>query len=817
MKVLKFGGTSVGTPQAIEQVADILEKMYRSGERFAAVFSAFSKVTDGLIDCARLASTGDEGWKSSFEKIRDRHFEAVEKLLKPEGREAATAHISLNFNDLGDILHGVFLVKELSPRTLDMVVSFGERNVAYLVSRLLAQRGIPSGFLDARHVVRTDDSFGSAKVDMAETEKLIQKHFAENPQIQSITGFIGSTAAGQTTTLGRGGSDYTAAIFGAALNAEAIEIWTDVDGVLTADPRRVKKAFPLPTMTYREAMEMSHFGAKVIYPPTILPALVRGIPLYIKNTFNPGHPGTLISNKSAPGDFPIKGISSIGSVALVTLQGGGLAGVPGTAARLFGALGRAAVNVILITQGSSELNITFAILPADLAAAKRAVETEFSREMETGMVEPLAVAADHAVLAIVGEGMSHRPGIAGKIFTALGKNGVNIAAIAQGSSELNVSLVIPAVDETKALNAIHEAFFLSDTRALNLFIVGAGLIGSTLLEQIGRHSSFLKEKRKLEIRVVGLANSKQMAFDENGLGLTGWKAQLADSQSFSMAGFVSQMKKLNLPSSIFVDCTASGDVANFYENILDASISISTPNKVAASSSFLQYERLKKLADRRGVKFRYETNVGAGLPILTTLADLLASGDRILKIEGILSGTLSFLFNNFRAGSRFSEIVKEARALGLTEPDPRIDLSGKDVARKLVILAREVGLPMELGDVEIKPFLPKNCLDAPSVDSFLQELADLDGSFEAFRLDFEKQGRAPRMVAKLEDGRATIGLEGVESSHPFYHLDGSDNMVVFTTERYRERPLVVRGPGAGAEVTAAGVFAEVLSIGAFLR
>jgi bifunctional aspartokinase / homoserine dehydrogenase 1 len=817
MIVLKFGGSSVGSPETIEQVVDILEKRYRTGEQFAVVFSAFSKVTDSLIECAHRAASGDKNWDFVFEKIKKRHFDAIEKLLKLENRAAAEAHISQNFNDLGDILHGVFLVKELSPRTLDVVVSFGERNSSFIVAQAMSQRGIPSGFLDARLVVRTDENFGAAKVEMAETERLIQHYFNENPKIQSITGFIGSTAAGQTTTLGRGGSDFTAAIFGAALSAEAIEIWTDVDGVLTCDPRRVKKAFSLPTMTYREAMEMSHFGAKVIYPPTILPALARGIPLLIKNTFNPEHPGTFISEKAEPSDFPIKGISSIGSVALVTLQGGGLAGVPGTAARLFGALGRAAVNIILITQGSSELNITFAVLPNDWAATKRAVEHEFSREIEAGLIEPLKITGDYAVIAVVGEGMSHRPGIAGQIFTALGKNGVNIAAIAQGSSELNVSLVIQSADETKALNAIHEAFFLSDTRALNLFMVGVGLIGSTLLEQIQRQAAFLKERRKLEIRVVGLANSTKMIFNENGIDLDNWKTQLVDSQSFTMPSFIAEIKKLNLPSAIFVDNTASAEVASFYETLLDSSISISTPNKIAPSSSFLQYERLKKTAERRGVQFRYETNVGAGLPILSTLEDLMTSGDRILKIEGILSGTLSFIFNNFKEKTKFSDIVAQAKQRGLTEPDPRIDLSGKDVARKLLILARESGLALEPSDIEILPFLPKECLEAASIPDFMKTLEDLDGSFEAFRVDFEKQGKKPRMIAKLENGRATIGLEGVDVGHPFFHLDGSDNMVVFTTERYRERPLVVRGPGAGAEVTAAGVFAEVVSIGNFLK
>ncbi len=817
MKVLKFGGTSVGTPDTIKGLLQILRDYYQRGERFSVVFSAFSKVTDTLIDMATRAGKGDQGYLELLEKVRERHVDAIEQLLEPPNRPTAEAQLAANFEALTNVLQGIFLLHEVSPRSLDFVVSFGERNSTFIVAQAMQQAGIPTQFLDARAVIRTDAHFGSAKVDFDETNRLIRAHYESHPQIQAVTGFIGSTADGLTTTLGRGGSDYTAAILGAALGASAIEIWTDVDGVLTADPRRVKKAFTLPTMTFREAMEMSHFGAKVIYPPTIQPALAQNIPLVIKNTFNPSFPGTFISTTADPGDHPVKGISSINQICLLTLQGSGLFGVPGIAARLFGAMAQAGVNIVLITQGSSESSITFAVSPAQAPAAKRAAEKEFGYELRGGLVEPLKIESDLSVLAIVGEGMRYLPGISGRLFSALGKNGINVVAIAQGSSELNISVVVPASDETKALNAIHEAFFLSDTKTIHLFIVGVGLIGSTLLEQIRQQASFLREKRGLEIKVAGLANSRKMVFAEDGLDLTKWRETLDNAaETFSMPRFAEHLRQLNLPNAIFLDNTASDEVTGFYEKILDASISISTPNKLAASSPYLHYQRLKQVAAKRGVQWRYETNVGAGLPIITTLNDLIHSGDRILKIEGILSGTLSYIFNNFQADKRFSDIVKAAKQLGLTEPDPRDDLSGADVRRKLLILAREAGLPLESNDIQLEQLLPHACLAVHRVEEFFEELEKHDDHFETLRADAERAGQVLRFVAKLEGIHAGISLQRFGPGHPFYFLDGSDNMVVFTTERYRERPLVVRGPGAGAEVTAAGVFAEVIGIGSRL-
>jgi bifunctional aspartokinase / homoserine dehydrogenase 1 len=830
MKVLKFGGTSVGSPDTIRQLIQILKDNHRRGERFSVVFSAFSKVTDALLELARLASVGDAQFQEQFERIKVRHFAAAEALLQPEYIDPIRTKLGEHFEALHDVVQGIYLLREASPRSLDFVVSFGERNSSLIIAQAMLQAGIPTQYLDARTVVRTDHQFGSAKVDFDTTNSLIREHFATHPQVQSITGFIGSTNDGLTTTLGRGGSDYTAAIFGAALDAQVIEIWTDVDGVLTADPRRVKKAFTLPYMTYREAMEMSHFGAKVIYPPTILPALAKHIPLVIRNTFNPDFVGTWIGLTPPPSmtseqvktlaSSPIKGISSINQICMLTLQGSGLFGVPGVAARLFGALARAGVNVVIITQGSSEASITFAVSPAQAETSKQVVEKEFEYELRLGQIELPRIERDLSVVAIVGENMRYQPGIAGRVFSALGKNGVNIVAIAQGSSELNISVVVPAHDETKSLNAIHEAFFLSDVRTLHLFVVGTGLIGKTLLSQMADNAEHLRTKRRMELRIVGMANSRKMIFDESGLKAETWQNLLENSDKvFSMPRFIEQMEELNLPNTIFIDNTASTAVADFYEQILDASISISTPNKLAASSSWLQYMRLKTIAAKRGVQWRYETNVGAGLPIITTLNDLITAGDQVLKIEGILSGTLSYIFNHFCAPDNtaaFSDIVKKAKELGLTEPDPRDDLSGADVRRKLLILSREAGLPLEMNDIQVENILPKPCSDAPDVPAFFAALEAHDSHFEGLKQKAADNGAILRFVAKMEDGKASIELKEYDQSHPFYGLSGSDNMVVFTTDRYRERPLVVRGPGAGAAVTAAGIFAEVVAIGSGL-
>ncbi len=823
MKVLKFGGSSVAKPDRIQGIVAILKKYQERGDTFTVVFSAFGGVTDSLLDMAAKAEASDEAYMVGFEQFKIRHLDAAKILLSPERFALVRTKIFRNCDDLLGILRGIFLIREVSLRTSDYVVSFGERMSNLIIAHTLDESGIPAEFLDARRVIKTDKTFGAAKVDFEETDKLISEYYrTHSDKLQVVTGFIGSAKGsgkgsdfGLTTTLGRGGSDYTAAIIASSLNASVIEIWTDVDGVLTADPRKVKKAFTIPTMTYAEAMEMSHFGAKVIYPPTLQPAFRKKIPLYIKNTFNPDFIGTLVSTEKNKSEHAVQGISSISNMSLLTLSGSGLFGVPGVAGRLFSALAAKRINVILITQGSSESSISFAVDPSAAIKACRVVEKAFELELTNGSVNPLSIETDLAAVAIVGENMRYQPGIAGTMFQALGKNGVNCIAIAQGSSELNISVIVPKSDESKALNALHEAFFLSDTQTLHLFITGVGLIGTTLLKQIAAQAAYLKAERQMEIKVVGLSNSRKMLFDERGVDLKNWKPNLLENgEQATPSVFTEKMKSLNLSNSIFVDCTANADVAAMYATILDNSISISTANKIANSSTFSNFKNLRSIAAKRGVMFLYETNVGAGLPVISTLNDLINSGDRILKIEGVLSGSLSFIFNNFKSGVAFHDIVLKAKELGYTEPDPRVDLTGADVRRKLVILARVAGLELEAADVDIKNFLPTECLEAATVEQFFTALAAKNTDFEQMLGD-GSTGKL-RMLAKVEGKKATIGLEKVDASNPFYHLDGSDNMIVFTTERYRERPLVVRGPGAGAEVTAAGVFAEIITIGNFL-
>jgi bifunctional aspartokinase / homoserine dehydrogenase 1 len=818
MKVIKFGGSSVAKPERIRGIVRILQSYQSRKIPFTVVFSAFGGVTDSLIEMAKKASEADVVYMVLYEQFKSRHVDSARALLSAPRYAQIQQELETSCETLLDILRGIYLVREASARTMDYVLSFGERSSNFIISHVLDEAGVAAEYLDARKVIVTDKAFGSAKVDFEATYPTIKKYYAEHQnKVQVATGFIGAAKGGLTTTLGRGGSDYTAAILAAGLEAECIEIWTDVDGVLTADPRKVKKAFTIPTMTYAEAMEMSHFGAKVIYPPTLQPALAKNIPLYIKNTFNPDFAGTFISDALDPEGHDVKGISSISNISLLTLHGSGLFGVPGIAGRLFGALALAGINIILITQGSSESSISFAVSPQDSNRAKRKVEKEFEFEMHNKVVAPVIIETDLAVVAIVGENMRFRPGIAGRMFQGLGKNGVNCVAIAQGSSELNVSVVINRADETKALNALHEAFFLSDTKDLHVYMVGSGLIGSTLLEQIKAQSEHLRDANSLEIKIMGLANSRRMLIDPKGIDLNHWKEQLAgEGETMSMDAFVARMKQLNLSNTIFIDNTASDTVPQHYEQILDASISISTPNKVAASSGYAQYHTLKAVAKRRGVKFAYETNVGAGLPVISTLKDLINSGDRIRKIEGVLSGSLSYIFNNFTAGTRFADIVKQAGELGYTEPDPRIDLNGIDVRRKLIILARESGLALESADVQILPFLPKSSQEAVSIADFHQSLSIENTYFEDLQKKATKEGKVLRMIAKVENNTASIGLEALDAKSPFFLLSGSDNMIVFTTDRYHDRPLVVRGPGAGAEVTAAGVFAEIIRIGNFL-
>lgn len=779
----------------------------------ALVFSAFSGVTDSLIAMSDQAATGKDAFYGQYHHFVARHIEAAEALLGEEGFATIKSELDETHHNLLNLLKGINLVMEVTPRTMDYVLSFGERNSNFIIAKTLQQRGYKVGYLDARRIIKTNKEFGSAKVNFGITDGLIRDHFVSQPgTIQIVTGFIASDVGGLTTTLGRGGSDYTAAILAGALNAAALEIWTDVDGVLTCDPRKVKKAFTLPSLSYAEAMEMSHFGAKVIYPPTIQPALHKGIPIYIKNTFNPSFPGTLIDKEADPHfRAVIKGITSLGNIALLRLQGSGLFGVPGVSARLFGALGKAKINVILISQASSEHSICFAVSQSDAAKASQAISDEFQKEMEAALVDDPQIEKEKCVLAVVGEGMRHVPGVAGKLFESMGKNGINITAIAQGSSELNISFVIDKKDEAKALNMIHDSFFLSDNRRVNLFVVGTGLIGSAFLEQLKNQRQQLIDQFKLELNVVGLSNSRKMIMNEEGVNLSAWKESLeTNGKEANIPGFVESMKEMNLSNSVFIDNTADGSIPSLYAEILSSNISLVTPNKIATSASNEEYKRLKKLAADRKIFFKYETNVGAGLPVISTIQNLINSGDKILKIQAVMSGSVSFIFNQFGPGVKFSDLVLKARELGYTEPDPREDLCGADVRRKIIILTRESGYDIESADVNLKAVLPDDLMEAPDVSSFLTNLPSIDQTMAEKAAEAAQKSEVLRYIGTMENGKASIDVSSVNSASPFYNLDGSDNLFVITTERYKTRPIIIRGPGAGAEVTAAGVFADVL-------
>ena len=816
MNVLKFGGSSVASADRIKNIVSIVKPRIDAGEELTIVFSAFGGITDLLIEMSELASQGKDKYIALYHQLKDRHAAAAKDLLSTEKYHQISVQLDENYDTLKDLLKGIFLVREVSPRTMDYVLSFGERNANFIIAEAMKEHGINASYLDARKIIITNKDFGAAKVDFKLTDATIQEYYKNNPnQVHIVTGFIGSDKGGLTTTLGRGGSDYTAAILAGALHSDVLEIWTDVDGVLTCDPRKVKKAFTIPQLSYAEAMEMSHFGAKVIYPPTIQPALRKGIPIYIKNTFNPSFVGTRIHKEHDPTfKSSIKGISSLGGLSLIRLQGSGMMGVPGVSARLFSALGKEKINVILITQASSEHSISIAISDKEVKMAKEAISIEFAKEIEEGLIDAVKAQSDLCVVAIVGEQMKNVPGVAGRLFQGLGKNGINIIAIAQGSSELNISFVINKQDESKALNAIHDSFFLSDTKRIHVFMIGVGLIGSTLLKQIEEQKESLKSQNGLEISICGLANSKKMLFSENGIDINHWKQSLSDSNDSSDSqAFVDKMIAMNLSNSIFIDNTADGKIPSLYEQIFGASISVATPNKVAASSAYAHYNHLKQLAKTNNVQFLFETNVGAGLPVISTLRNLIHSGDQILKLEAVLSGSVSFIFNNFDGSKPFSQLVTEAKELGYTEPDPRDDLSGADVKRKITILARESGYAVETSDVKINPILPKKCLDAATVEDFFTVLKAEDSYFEAQLAQAKAQNGVLRFIAKAEGGNISCGVEIVGTDSPFYNLGGSDNMIVFTTQRYSQRPLVIRGPGAGAEVTAAGVFAEIISAG----
>lgn len=813
MKVLKFGGSSVANPERIKSVIEIVKPYLGKGELNALVVSAFGGITDLLIQASTAALSGKDEYNTHLAKIDQRHLDAVRGLITMQRQSSILAQVKVMINELEDVLHGIFLVRERTPRTLDFIMSFGERLSAYIISEAFRDRGIEADFLDARKVVRTDAHFGGAKVDFTATDRLIQGHFGNTKALQVITGFIGSSETGETTTLGRSGSDYTAAIFAAALNADSLEIWTDVDGMMTADPRKVRKAFTVPEMTYSEAMELSHFGAKVIFPATMQPVMSKGMPIWIKNTFNPSFPGTCIHGKANGKELAIKGISSMAGVSLLSVEGSGLLGVVGTSKRLFGVLASEKINVILISQASSEHSICLAIEGRHAARAKMVIEQEFQYEIRGGEMDEVYAEDGLSIIAIVGEGMKHNPGTSGRMFNSLGKSGINIHAIAQGSSELNISAVIREEDTSKALNVLHEAFFLSDRKVLNLFLAGTGLIGNTLLKMIGNQRDHLSEANAIEINLVGVSNSRKMLFDEHGIDPPkGLDRLLSEGTPLDPRAFLDTIKSLNLSNSIFVDCTSSELVADYYLELLNSNISIVTPNKKANSGDYARYGLLRQAAQKRGVKFLYETNVGAGLPVINTLNDLLLSGDKVIKIEAVLSGTLNYIFSSFALGKSFSHIVGEARSKGYTEPDPRDDLNGRDVGRKILILAREAGVKLDIDQVKIEDLVPKDLQKVKSVEEFMTQLPKFDSHFEKLRADAATRSEKLRYMAVLDDNGVRTELAGVNSQHPFFSLAGSDNIILITTERYNERPMVIRGPGAGAEVTAAGVFADVIRI-----
>lgn len=815
MKILKFGGTSVGSVESIKAVLAIVKESYEAGEKPLVVLSAMSGITNLLTKMAEDAAEG-KSFAEDLKLLEEKHFEVVKKLIAVKFQNPVLTRLKLLVNELEDLLQGVTALKELSNQSKDLIISYGERCSNYLVAKIMEQEVPEAEYINASHYIKTDSNFGNAHLNEPLTAQLIQALSQTHAdKLLFVTGFIGSNDKGRITTLGRGGSDYTAAIFGSVLNATAIEIWTDVNGMLTADPRIVKKAFSLPVLSYTEAMELSYFGAKVIYPPTMVPAFMKKIPIVIRNTFQPKFPGTVIQFETGKSGFPIKGISSISDVSVINLTGSGMVGKSGFSGRLFTLLAREQINVILITQSSSEHSITFAVNPSDSQKAVELIQNEFELELLANKLSLPVVESDLSILAIVGENMKRTPGMSGKLFHALGRNGINVRAIAQGSSEFNISVIINKEDLSKALNAVHDAFFAELKKTLHVFNIGTGNIGSTLFSQLHKQHAFLEEQNDIEVKVVGISNSRRMYFNADGVDLGNWKEEMdANGEVADLATFIAKMQEMNLPNCVFIDNTASKLPSTYYENIFKSNISIVTCNKIANSGDYAQYKLLHETARKHGVDFFYETNVGAGLPIVRVLKDLMMSGDRLLKIEAILSGTISYIFNNFRGDASFYDVVKKAQELGFTEPDPRDDLGGIDFMRKMLILGRDAGYPIESSDVQLGNILPESCLKANSVDEFYAELLKADEYFNNLKEEAEKQGKVIRYIGTLENGKVAISLQMVDENHPFYALSGSDNIISFTTERYKERPLVVKGPGAGAEVTAGGVFADLVNVGA---
>ena len=806
MKVLKFGGTSVGSVESILSLKNIVE---HQSQDVIVVVSALGGITDKLIATSKLAVKGDEAYRGEFEAMVERHHTMIATIITDEEkRTKLLATVDSLFDQLRSIYYGVFLIRDISPKTSAAIVSYGERLSSNIVATLIEG----AEWKDSRSFIKTELKHGKHVLDSELTNRLVREAFCELPAITVVPGFISSDKySGEVTNLGRGGSDYTASIIAAALDAETLEIWTDVNGFMTADPRVIHTAYTITELSYVEAMELCNFGAKVIYPPTIYPVCVKNIPIRVKNTFNPSDPGTVIKDKIDNDRKPIKGISSINGTTLITVTGLSMVGVIGVNRRIFTALADNGISVFMVSQASSENSTSIGVRDEDADEAVRVLNHEFAKEIETGAMFPMHAESGLATIAIVGENMKHTPGIAGKLFGTLGRSGISVIACAQGASETNISFVVDSKYLRKSLNVLHDSFFLSEYNVLNLFICGVGTVGGNLISQIHSQYEELKKSRRLKLNVVGISSSHNAIFCREGIDLGNYREELAKSAPSDINHLREEVIGMNIFNSVFVDCTASSEVAGLYQEFLDHNISVVAANKVAASSDYESYLKLKETALKRGVKFLFETNVGAGLPIIGTINDLKNSGDKILKIEAVLSGTLNFIFNEISADVPFSETVLRAKQQGYSEPDPRIDLSGKDVVRKLVILAREAGYKVEQDDVEKHLFVPDEFFKG-SIDDFWKNLPSLDADFEAKRKVLESENKRWRFVAKLEHGKTSVSLEAVDQHHPFYDLEGSNNIVLLTTERYREYPMLIQGYGAGAGVTAAGVFANIMSI-----
>ncbi len=804
---MKFGGTSVGSVKSILSLRNIVEREARR-QPVVVVVSALGGITDKLLQTAQLALNGDERYKSEMKAIADRHHQMIDTIINdPKTREDLFNTVDSLLEQLESIYKGVFLIRDLSEKTQNAIVSYGERLSSHIVAALIkgAKR------YNSRKFILTEHKNGRHTLMAQKTEQLVKETLADMPRVAVVPGFISSDmATGETTNLGRGGSDYTAAIIAAAMDAEILEIWTDVDGFMTADPRVIRTAYTINELSYTEAMELCNFGAKVIYPPTIYPVCVKNIPIRVKNTFNPSFAGTLIKDKIENDRKPIKGISSISGTSLITVSGLSMVGVIGVNRRIFTALADNGISVFIVSQASSENSTSIGVRDDDADSAVNVLNEEFAKEIATGAMFPMHAESGLATIAIVGENMKHTPGIAGKLFGTLGRSGISVIACAQGASETNISFVVDGKFLRKSLNVLHDSFFLSEYTVLNLFVCGTGTVGGKLLEQIRLQQEELKRARRLKLNVVGIMSSKYGMFTRDGIDLENYREELRQHPA-TMEQIREEVLGMNIFNSVFVDCTASREVASLYQTFLEHNISVIAANKIAASSEYENYERLKATALQRGVKFRFETNVGAGLPIIGTINDLRNSGDKILKIEAVLSGTLNFIFNTISKDVPFSETVRRAKEEGYSEPDPRIDLSGMDVVRKLVILTREAGYKIEQDDVEKHLFVPDKYFEG-SIDNFWKHLPELDADFESRRARLESEGKRWRFVATMENGKARVELQEIERQHPFYGLEGSNNIVMLTTERYREYPMLIQGYGAGASVTAAGVFANIMSI-----